>query len=460
VDRVEDRAKQLTAAHAPIPVIGGGWAGCAAALALAEAGYRVALYESAGTLGGRARRVVCEGLPLDNGQHLMLGAYVDTRRSIATAHDGRPPLRRQRLSLVPFAPAQTNALTLRSRRLPPPFHLLLGLMLAQGLAIADRLATVRWFARLRRNGYRCPLGATVAELLGDLPPRVRELLWAPLCVSALNTPPGAASAQAFANVLRAAFDGGTDASDVFAPNVDLSELFPDAVSRWLVLRGHEVHLRTEVTITRIGTRAITLMAGSREIHADAAIVAVGPHQLARVFAAEARVGDASIARALAQVDRLAWEPIVTVYLGYAGAVDMPSGLVRLDDAPGQWVFDRRDVLARGAADAPALAGLLAVVISARGAHEILDQNSLVAAVDAQLRRIQPTLPQLVWTQVITEKRATYACTPTADRPAAGRLGHGIYLAGDYTDHEFPATLEAAVRSGRAAAIQLVGDSRG
>jgi hypothetical protein len=131
--------------------------------------------------------------------------------------------------------------------------------------------------------------------------------------------------------------------------------------------------------------------------------------------------------------------------------------VRLDDAPGQWVFDRRDVLARGEANAPALAGLLAVVISAGGAHETLDQRSLVAAVDAQLRRLRPTLPQLVWTQVITEKRATYACTPTVDRPPAGRLTDGIYLAGDYTDRAFPATLEAAVRSGRAAAMRLIGD---
>jgi squalene-associated FAD-dependent desaturase len=457
VDRVEDRAQQLTAAHAPIPVIGGGWAGCAAALALADAGYRVALYEAAGTLGGRARRVVCDGLPIDNGQHLILGAYTETRRGIATAHDGRPPLSRQRLALVPFAPAQSNALTLRARRLPPPFHLLLALLLAQGLAFADRLATVRWFARLIRNDYRCPPDATVAELLSGLPARVRELLWAPLCVSALNTPPVEASAQVFANVLRATFDGGAGASDVLAPGADLSELFPDAVSRWLVARGHQVHVRTDVAIARIGMRVITLTAGNVEIHADAAIVAVGPHQLARGFTAELHASDANIARVIAQVDKFAWEPIVTVYLGYAGAIDMPSGLVRLDDAPGQWVFDRRDVLARAAANAPSLAGLLAVVISAGGVHEALDQNALVAAVDAQLRRLRPALPRLVWAQVITEKRATYACTPTAVRPSAGRLTDGIYLAGDYTDCEYPATLEAAVRSGRAAAIQLVGD---
>ena len=454
---MEDRAKHLTYAGTPIPVVGGGWAGCAAALTLSEAGFRVALYESAGTLGGRARRVVCDGLPLDNGQHVMLGAYTATRRNIAIAHDGRPPLERRRLALVPFAPAQSNAFTWRSRDLPSPLNLLLGLVLAQGLSIADRIATVRWFARLKRAGYRCPPGATVTEFLADLPTRVRDLLWAPLCISALNTPPERASAQVFAHVLRAAFDDGTDAPDLFTPSVDLSELFPDAVSRWLLLREHDVHLRTEVTIARRGPRGIALAANAAEIHADAAIVAVGPHQLARAFTAEMRAVDAGIARAIAEVDRFSWEPIVTVYLGYAGAVDLPSGLVRLDDAPGQWVFDRRDVLARAIADAPALTGLLAVVISARGAHETLDQKSLVAAIDAQLRRLRPGLPQLVWTQVITEKRATYSCTPMLDRPSAGRLADGIYLAGDYTDREFPATLEAAVRSGRAAATQLIRD---
>ena len=99
--------------------------------------------------------------------------------------------------------------------------------------------------------------------------------------------------------------------------------------------------------------------------------------------------------------------------------------------------------------------LVSVVISARGAHSALDHAALVAATDAQLRRLAPDLPPLVWSRVIEEKRATYACVPGLARPACGRLTDRVYLAGDYTYEPFPATLEAAVRSGVVAARELV-----
>jgi hypothetical protein len=136
------------------------------------------------------------------------------------------------------------------------------------------------------------------------------------------------------------------------------------------------------------------------------------------------------------------------------------GLVRLDDAPGQWIFDRRDILARAARDAPAWPTLLAVVISAHGPHNSLARDALVAAVDGQLRRLRADMPQLAWSRVIAERRATYACRPGAARPRAGRLSAGLYLAGDYTDADFPATLEAAVASGRRAADALCADGAG
>ena len=448
----------MTGERTPIPVIGGGWAGCAAALALARAGHRVALYEAAATLGGRARRVVRDGLPLDNGQHLLLGAYAETRRSIELAHDGAAPLPliERSFALVPLSRTQGNALTLRARALPSPFDLAAGLLLAHELTWRERIAALRWFTGLRKRAYRCAQGATVAELLAPLPPRVAARLWSPLCVAALNTAPERASAQMFANVLRAVFDGEPGAGAILAPALDLGALFPDAVARWLEARGHAVHLRAEARIGCSRDGALTLTAGAVQIDAEAMIVAVGPHQLARVFDADFRATP-GVARAVAQVERLAWEPIVTTYLGYAGVVALPAGLVRLDDAPGQWVFDRGDILMRAASGAPSLASLLAVVISASGAHETLGRDALVAAIDAQLRRLLPVLPALKWSQVITETRATYACTPQSARPAAGRLANGLYLAGDYTDHEFPATLEAAVRSGRIAAAQLSND---
>jgi hypothetical protein len=130
-------------------------------------------------------------------------------------------------------------------------------------------------------------------------------------------------------------------------------------------------------------------------------------------------------------------------------------MLRLDDAPGQWAFDRSGALG---SEAPGGAtSLIAVVISAGGPHDALDHASLARNVESQLRRLAPGLPPIVFSQVIAERRATYACTPGLANPAGGRLAPGVYLAGDYTDAEFPATLEAATRSGVASARALIAD---
>ncbi len=163
--------------------------------------------------------------------------------------------------------------------------------------------------------------------------------------------------------------------------------------------------------------------------------------------------------AVSDVAQFGWEPITTVYLGYASACPLAAGLVRLDDAPGQWIFDRIAMLGRAlpSASRPDLQALLSVVISAHGPHDALAHSELVAAVDSQLRRLVPAMPALRWSQVIEEKRATYACVPALLRPVCGSLTSRTYLAGDYTYAAFPATLEAAVRSGVAAARALIRD---
>ena len=180
-------------------------------------------------------------------------------------------------------------------------------------------------------------------------------------------------------------------------------------------------------------------------------MAVGPHQLRQAFAAEALTSSPALRAALDALDIRDYEPLVTLWLGYETRVPMSEPIARLDDAPGQWAIDRPDVLSRAARGrTPALAQMLAVVISANGPHLATDHAELARAVDAQLRRLQPALPPCAYAQVIAEKRATYACTPARVRPAGARLAPGVYLAGDYVDDQYPATLEAAVRSGVAA----------
>lgn len=445
-----------------IAVIGGGWAGCAAAVEVASAGLDVELHEAASVLGGRARAVSRAGLSLDNGEHLLLRAYRDTRALAARIHDPgvASPWIERPLAIDAFAASQRDAVTLRVGHLPAPLGLLGALLCAGGLTLRDRFATLRWFASLRRTDFRCDASATVADILHALPSRARDGLFVPLCVASLNTPAASASAQVFLNVLRDTFDGDAGACDTVTPRGGLADAIPDVAERWLRARGHAVHRSSRVRVATAGDRVqLAGRAGLRA--ADAIIVAVGPHQLAAAFDAELVTRDPAVASALRAVSTFEWQPIVTVYLGYAGAVTVPRALVRLDDAPGQWLFERPDILARAAPSAtrPAFATLLSVVISAHGPHEALDHPSLTAAVDAQLRRLRPSLPALCWSQVIAERRATYSCVPGLSPPRCGLLTGRVYIGGDYTYPALPATLESAVRSGICAARAVIDAQR-
>jgi hydroxysqualene dehydroxylase len=447
---------------APVAIIGGGWAGCAAAVTLADAGVPVELFETAPVLGGRARRVLRAGLPLDNGQHLLLGAYAQTLALLERVHGeagARAVLTRGPLAIMPLDAAQPGSLTLVRGGAEGTLGLLTGLLSARGLSWGERIANIAWMRKLKRTGFLRPPYETVAQMLAPLPRRVALGLWEPLCLAALNTPTATASAQLFANVLKAAFAGSTDASDFLLPATDLSAMLPESAARLVVERGGTIRTSAPARIVRSTRSATTVLTGMSLHEASAAIVAVGPHQIAGAFAPEAVTALPVLQTLQAALETLAYEPIFTVWLGYGEALPLPMVIARLDDAPGQWVVDRPDVLARAQCDPgrPELRQLLAVILSAHGPHEALDHGTLALAIDAQLRRLQPNRPPCTWFQVIAEKRATYACTPGRARPADARLVEGIYLAGDYMNADYPATLEAAVRSGVAAATAVLAD---
>jgi len=442
-----------------IAIIGGGYAGCAAAVTLAAKGVPCVVFETAPMLGGRARRVERDGLALDNGQHLLLGAYARMFELIGRVHKSpHATYLRRPLAITPFVPGQPDALTLQARRAPGRLGMLVGLLAARGLSWRERIANLKWFSAIQRANFLRPHGETVAQLLAPLPPRVARLLWEPLNLAALNTPAASASAQVFANVLRAAFAGRGDDSDFVVPMTDLSDFFPEAASAYVTARGGSVNTDTRAQVVRADRTAATVAADGTAIRARAVIVAVGGHQIAQAFAPEALDAHPPLAAAIDAMQLLAFEPIVTIWLGYPNPVDMPGPVARLDDAPGQWVLDRPDILAKS--QRTDLSQLLAVVISAHGPHMALSHDALIAATDAQLRRLLPSLAPCAWSFVISEKRATYACTPHRPHPGGPRFAPGVYLAGDYVDTEFPSTLEAAVRSGIAAAEAVLSDTRG
>src|SRR5262245_61483841 len=132
-----------------VAVIGGGYAGMAAAVTLAEQKVPVTVFEAARTLGGRARRVEHDGLALDNGLHILIGAYSETLRLMRLV--GADPERQ--LLRLPFAWQVHERLSLKAAALPAPLHLLAGLLAARGIPLTERLAALRFIAAMRRAGY-------------------------------------------------------------------------------------------------------------------------------------------------------------------------------------------------------------------------------------------------------------------------------------------------------------------
>jgi len=426
-----------------VAVIGGGYAGFAAAVTLAAAGCEVTVFEAARTLGGRSRRVDAYGTPVDNGAHILLGAYGQTLELLRTVHGAgaeRELFDRRRLVIE-----QPGVFRMRTPALPAPWHLGVALLTMRGVTRADRLRTVAFARQLARSRFCCSSQLTVAALLADQPPAIVGLLWEPLCIAALNTPIDTASAQIFLNVMRLAFAARARDSDLLLPRVDLSTLFPDAAAAFVTDRGGRILAGTTVSGVIATKDEVVLTTGYTDERFGAAVIAVGPHQLARLLAAHTDLS--AVAKVLAQVAGFAFEPITTAYLKYPAALASALPMQKLDGNPGQWLFSRELL------DGPQ--GLAAVVISTEASGVKIPHEKLANAIDIQLRRFMPKLPAPSWTQVIAERRATYACAPGLARPAPGALAANLYLAGDYTESELPATLEAATRSGVAAARALV-----
>jgi squalene-associated FAD-dependent desaturase len=503
-------------------VVGAGWAGLAAATALREAGCDVTVYESGHTPGGRARRVphlphggthagphagsnvasdgalngalagasnaaangvsnadsqAVFGAPLDNGQHILLGAYTETLALMRRlGRDLDTLFYRQPLCLASL----DGSFRLAAPRLPAPLHAAVALLSARGLGWNDRMACLRLMRSLRGARWQVAESETVGTLLRrhDQPPRAVRLLWEPLCLAALNTPVELACAQLYANVLRDSLGGPRAATDVLIPRTDLSALWPDAAAARCRMRyGHTVH-------------TVTPSASSVDIDGeryDAAVIAVPPASAARLLAAGPAQGLA------AGLDSMSHAPIATLNLKLAAPWPLPQPMMMLTEDParghdGQWVFDRTvlagpregaandgaaigdgavmaDSVATGGGTAGnrAAAGKgaeLAIVISAATAIAGKDRIQAIDALIDQLREQAlraglPPMPAVTGSALLVDKRATFLAIPGLARPAQRTPWPSLALAGDWTDTGYPGVLEGAVRSGLRAANAII-----
>jgi squalene-associated FAD-dependent desaturase len=412
-----------------VAIIGAGYAGLACAVELARHGIETTVFERSTTLGGRARVVQKDGWTVDNGQHLLLGAYSELTRLLRLT--GVSPRRFEHLPLTLCIPGR---LRFRAAALPAPAHLAVGLARARGLGWRERFSMFALLRHLKRNRFRLPAETTVTELLSDCrqPAKLRNLVWEPLCVAALNTPAHEASAQVFANVLRDTLAASAAASELLIPRVDLSELFPVPAAQYLATRDGRIFTGNAIAAIAPEENGFRL-AGDPGGHSwPQVVIATAPHHAAPLLASTGACSGLAT-----QIAALPAEPIATVYLALGAGVRLPAPMIGLASGPAQWAFDR------GRCGGPE--GLVAAVVSAA---DVKDRDALEAAVFAQLEReLGCRLPKAQWGQVIIEKRATFACRPGLARPGIVTPLPGLWLAGDYVESDYPATLETAVRAG-------------
>ncbi|MBL8332866.1 MAG: FAD-dependent oxidoreductase [Rubrivivax sp.] len=419
---------------ARIAVLGGGWAGLAAAVQATERGARVTLLDMAPQWGGRARSHPASRL--DNGQHILIGAY---RECLALMRRvGVDPERA--LLRLPLQLRRADGLRFELPTGPAPLAFVRGVAGCKAWSWNDRLALLRHGAAWAWQGFKSEPDRPVAQLCARLPAAVRELLVDPLCVAALNTPSPDASAAVFLRVLKDGLFGGPGASDLLLPRVPLAELLPEPAAAWLQRHGARLAApRRAGALLRVAT-------GWKvdDEAFDAVVLATPAREAARLAAPHVD----SWAR---KAGALAFEPIVTVVLRVADA-RLPLPMMALSESvtePAQFVFDH------GLLDGSA--GRWVFVVS--GAAPWVDRGT--AAVE-QAVRSQAARQLSAWgfddskavvEAITTEHRATFRCTPGLERPPM-RLAPRLVAAGDYVEGPYPATLEGAVRSGLAAVDAL------
>jgi squalene-associated FAD-dependent desaturase len=424
-----------------VAVVGGGLAGIAAALAVAETGRPVTLYEARPRLGGATYSFERDGLTVDNGQHVFLRcctAYRTLLERIGSAGH----VRIQDRFDVPVLGPHGRSARLRRGRLPGPFHLLPALARYPLLPAAARLRAVRAAVALGRADPADPaldaidLDTWLAAHGQD--GAARRLLWELFAVAALNIGMDQAAVGPAAMVFRTALFGRADAADIGVPTVPLGELHGVPARAAIEARGGEVRLSAKVKAIEPGPTV--LLDGVRE-EASAVVVATPHRQAAELVPREAAP------------DRDRWSglgasPIVNVHVVYDRPVtDLPFAAVV--DSPVQWVFDRT------AAGGPDRGQYLTVSVSA--ARDWIDRPvaEVRAAFLPALERVFPAARAAHVTDffVTRERHATFRQGPGSGalRPPPATRWPGLYLAGAWTDTGWPDTMEGAVRSGLTAA---------
>jgi squalene-associated FAD-dependent desaturase len=434
-------------------VIGAGFAGLSAAVRLARHGAHVLVLEARSRLGGRATAFNDRetGELVDNGQHVLLGCYRETLTFLE--HIGA----RENVSFQSaLGVTMVDRDGVRSRldlpSLPPPLHLIAGVFDWPALAWKDRLAILRMRTPIRIARRALEPGAhAIAASPGESvenwlirngqTARLREMLWDPLALAALNQQPSHAAAPAFARVLAEMFGPDPKAAAIGIPRRPLDAMYAEPARAFLEQRGGAVKAGAPAKIALQGDRLLNVSSGADRFEAPIVVSAVPWFAFADLFDGNHE----PIRSIMTHAREMQSSPIVTVNL-WLDAPIFDEPFVGLPGRDMQWVFDKRQAFGPSASH-------LSFVSSGAAAVANRPNDQLIAAAHEQLLNAFPRArsARVLRATVIREPRATFSLAPgQPPRPATVTAVRSLYLAGDWIDTGLPATIESAVRSGHLA----------
>jgi squalene-associated FAD-dependent desaturase len=430
-----------------VAIAGGGLAGLAAGCALADAGYRVCLFERRPYLGGRASSYQHPGTGevVDNCQHVLLGCCTNL---IDLYHRCGVEDKVHWFTRLNFLEPGGRNSVIEIGVLPPPFHTSPSFLKSNALQFIDKFEIAKAMVELRR------------ELRDDGTPfldwlrkhgqteRAIQRFWSPVLVSALNEDLERCSVRYASLVFRESFLKSAEAGKMGIPAVPLSDLY-SAAGDYIRQRGGEVYLRAAVEGFRSKPDGISLCVNGNEVQADFAVLAAPFNVIASLLP------DGQFSEPLrAMLSHFESSPITGIHLWFDRQItDLPHAV--LLDRTIQWMFHKSKLLNRGGNGS-----YVELVVSASKSLVEMRRQEIIDLAVRELADFFPSVPhaKLEKATVIKEVHATYSPTPGVDayRPAAKSSWPRVFLAGDWTDTGWPATMEGAVRSGYLAAEALTG----
>jgi squalene-associated FAD-dependent desaturase len=438
-----------------VAIAGGGLAGLSAACDLADAGYAVTLFEKRPFLGGRAYSYTdkSSGLTVDNGQHVFLGCCTEYIRFLERL-GVRDAVHLQKRFRVPVIDKVWGESLLAAANLPPPMHLLPSLLRFRSLSPGEK-ALAGWafsHIQLTDRARRPELDDITFEewlLARKQSPHAIRSFWNLIVLPTLNGDTSRVSANLAMMVFQEGFLRSRHGANVGWGKVGLSELLAGAARRYIEERGGELRLEEGICAVEMeGGEVSRLRADSGDVTADAFVIALPVESALDVLPDVVR-DDVFFSR----IGRIGTSPIVNVHLWYDRPV-WRRGFAAFLNTPVQWVFNKSKLWGEQRAGQY-------LDISLSGAHDFIDlpSSEIIRLFTKEMFALFPAArgAELVRSLVVKQRDATFDPVPGvgALRPTQATPLRNLFLAGDWTQTGWPATMESAIRSGQVAARAVI-----